>query len=221
MAASEDGAPTGADAVSGGSVAPLGDAPASPTWPIEVPGSNPSPPPVGLNWGDVARRYSADVRVLMHDGYIVLRGEFIPETGYFIDPDTLRASRVDVGQRVLRHGYLVGRLTASEFHVQLDLIPDSDGTDLDGAIVRVVRGPVIGVFSDRRDAERCRDSILSGSIGSGVSLQDGPLGTEIHVRTAEIAGRVATSIASFGGAVISVGGVPIATGRGEVAALGA
>jgi hypothetical protein len=211
MAASEDGAPTGANAVSGGSVAPSGDVPASPTWPIEVPGSNPSPPPVGLNWGEVARRYGADVRDLMHDSSIVLRGEYVPETGYLIDPDALRARRVDVGQRVLRHAYLIGRLTASEFHVQLDLIPNSEPAELDGAIVRVTRGPVIGVFPDRRDAERCRDSILSGSLGSGVSLQDGPLGTEVHVRTAEVAGRVATSIASFGGAVISAGGVPIAT----------
>jgi hypothetical protein len=171
-----------------------------------------------MNWGEVARRYGTDVRVLMHDSYIVFRGEYVPETGYLIDPETLRARRVDVGQRTLQHGYLIGRLTADEFRVRLEMIPESGTDALENVIVRVTRGPVIGVFADRRDAERCRDAVLGGAIGSGVSLTNGPLGTEIWVRTAEIAGRVATTIAAFGGAVISAGGVPIAPAAGTTPA---
>jgi hypothetical protein len=164
-----------------------------------------------MNWGVVAQHFGADVRTLMHDCYIVLRGEFVPETGYFIDPNTLRARRVDVGHRVLQHGYLIGRLTADEFHTRMDLVPD--GTEsVRNAIVRVARAPVIGLFADRRDAERCRDTILSGAIGSGVELENGPLGTELRVSRAESAGSVATTIASNAGAVISVGGLPIQGG---------
>jgi hypothetical protein len=192
--------------------AALGAVPAAPTWPIPVPGESIVIPPVGLNWGTVADRFGADVRTLMHDSYIVLAGEYVPETGYFIDPQSLRARRADVGQRLLEHGYLIGRLTANEFRIDLDMLPEGEGSGIANAVVRTTRGPLIGLFSDRRDAERCRDSILSGSIGSGVSLQDGPLGTELRIDTAETAGSVATAIASNGGAVISIAGVPFHSG---------
>jgi hypothetical protein len=189
----------------------MGDDPGAPTWPIPVPAGSPLPPPVGLNWGTVAQRYGADVRTLMHDGYIVLAGEYVPETGYFVDPQTLRARRVDVGQRVLEHGYLIGRLTADEFPMRLEMAPEGDGR-LENVVVRRARGPVIGLFADRRDAERCRDTIVSGAIGSGVMLEDGPLGTELRVASADVAGRVATAISGHGGAVISVGGAALTPG---------
>src|SRR5947209_1355929 len=73
----------------------VGSNPGAPTWPIPVPDGTSLPPPVGLNWGQVAQHFGADVRILMHGCYIVLQGEFVPETGYFIDPQTLRARRVD------------------------------------------------------------------------------------------------------------------------------
>jgi hypothetical protein len=194
----------------------VGSNPGAPTWPIPVPDGTPMPPPVGLNWGEIAQRFGADPRVLMHGCYIVLQGEFVPETGYFIDPRTLRARRVDVGQRVLEHGYLIGRLTADEFRVPLDLLPDGGESALN-PVIRTAKGPIIGLFSDRRAAERCRDSLLSGALGSGVTLQDGPLGFELRVDTAEIAGRVATTIASHAGAIISVAGVPVQGGAGSAA----
>jgi hypothetical protein len=189
--------------------ASIGDDPAAPTWPIPTPEESPTIPPVGLNWGAVAQRYSVDPRLLMHGSYIVLAGEYVPETGYFIDPRTLQARHVDVGQRIFQHGYLIGRLTADTFSVALDMTPDNGSGDVENVVVRRTTGPVIGLFSDWRDAARCRDSIVSGSIGSGVTLQEGPLGTELRVDVTETAGQIATSVASRGGAVISVGGTPV------------
>lgn len=186
----------------------IGTGAGAPTWPMPATGETRMPPPVGMNWGTVAQRYGVDVRTLMHDGYIVLAGEFAPETGYLLHPVTLQARAVDVGHRVLTHGYLIGRLTADEFRVRLDPAADGDGR-VENAVIRVTRGPIVGLFADGLDARRCRDSILSGSIGSAISLLDGPIGTELRVGRCDIAGRVATTIAAHSGAVIAVAGAPL------------
>jgi hypothetical protein len=72
------------------------------------------------------------------------------------------------------------------------------------------KGPIIGLFRDRLDAERARDRVLQGSIGSATSIVDGPLGIELRVERPELAGRVATVMASHGGAIISIGGEEVA-----------
>lgn len=186
----------------------IGTGAGAPTWPMPATGETRMPPPVGMNWGAVAQRYGVDVRVLMHDGYIVLAGEFAPETGYLLDPSTLQARPVDVGYRVLTHSYLIGRLTADEFRVRLKLTAGGQGA-VENAVIRITRGPVVGLFADRLDARRCRDTILSGSIGSAISLLNGPIGTELRVGRCDMAGRVATTIAAHSGAVIAVAGNPL------------
>lgn len=187
----------------------VADRPGAPTWPIP-PGEaepEPAPPPVGLNWGVVAERLGVDRRVLEHDGIIVLAGEYFPEEGYFLDPVTLTARHVDVGDMALRHGYLLGDLTIRDFRVQIPLNLDSGSRGR--TVVRPAGGPLIGLFPRDVDAQRAKQQVLRGSLGTGLVTEEGPLGVELRVERAELAGRVATVIASNGGAVISVGGKPM------------
>lgn len=186
-----------------------GDVPGAASWPVEEPPQAvpAATPPVGLNWTVVAHRLGIDVRILEHDGVIVLAGEYVPAPGFVIDPDTFLARSARVGDRVLYHSYFVGELTASEFHIQLSLDPDPGSVP--NAVVRSASAPVIGLFGDRTSAERARRKIVDGSIGYGVSMQQGPLGAELRVARADDPGRVATVIASHRGAVISVGGASL------------
>ena len=186
-----------------------GDVPGAVSWPsVSSPAQVPAaPPPVGLNWTRVAQETGVDVRILEHDGSIVLAGEYVPAPGYVIDPSSFLARSARVGARVLYHSYFVGELTASEFGLNLAVDPDSGSVP--NAVVRAAAAPVIGLFSDERDAERARRQILEGSVGYGVSKEAGPLGTELRVARTEHAGRVATVIASHHGAVISVGGASL------------
>lgn len=182
------------------------DTPGAPSWPMPSTGvAEDAPiPPVGLNWGVVAAQLGADHRVLEHDGQIILAGEYFPEAGFFIDPQTFDARHVDVGDIALRSGYFLGDLSISEFHVQ---VPISAGSASRGKPVIVPQtGPVIGLFSTEIEADRARRKIIQGSLGSGISTQQGPLGIELRVARPELAGRVASVIASQGGAVVSVAG---------------
>lgn len=188
------------------------DVPGAPTWPIEAPGSGqPAPPPVGLSWATVAQALRIDLEVLQHEGIIVLAGEYFPESGYFFDPDTIEAQHVDVGDFALRHGYFLGSMTARDFAEWYPMAPQ--GTRAAGVpVVRQSRGAIIGLFTDRRAANRARSAVMQGALGAGVRLEDGPLGCELRVDRPEQPGAVATAIASHGGAVISVAGRPVGAG---------
>lgn len=182
------------------------DTPGAPSWPMPSTGSveNAPVPPVGLNWGAVAAQIGVDRRVLEHDGQIVLTGEYFPEAGFFINPETFDARHVDVGDIALRSGYFLGDLSVSEFHIQ---VPVGRAFATSGKPVIVPQdGPVIALFSTQVEADRARRKIVQGSLGSGISTEPGPLGVELRVARPELAGRVATVIASQGGAVISVAG---------------
>jgi hypothetical protein len=177
-----------------------------PSWPIPAPDvlTDPPPPPVGLNWGTVSQQLGLDLQVLKHDGRIMVAGEFVPEGGVVIDPHTFRALRAHIGSRVFGHAYFVGELTLDEHRLQL---PVEGNLPQDAnVIVRAEGGAVIGIFADGQQATRAKRQIIRGSIGAGVTLEQGPLGMELRVARSDAAGRVATVIASQGGAVISIGG---------------
>jgi len=182
----------------------------APSWPI--PGREsivePEAPPVGLSWTKLAQTLSIDPRVLRHEGAIVLTGEYVPEAGLLIDATMLSARQVRTGDRALSHGYFIGDVTISQFLLHIPL-GTGDSAVLH-PIIRTAGAPVIGLFAGERDANRAKEQILQGSIGSGLSLDRGPLGIELRVRHASVAGRVATVIASHRGAVTSVGGQPLA-----------
>ncbi|HEX6506463.1 MAG TPA: hypothetical protein VF221_02420 [Chloroflexota bacterium] len=177
-----------------------------PLWPVIPPDTEapPTAPPVGLSWSRVAEQTGIEVRILEHDGSIVLAGEYVPAPGFVIDPTTFLARSAKTGDRVLHHSYFVGELTAAEFGLQLRLDPDPGSVP--NAVVRSARAPVIGLFPDAQDAQRAKRQIVEGSIGYGVSIQQDALGTELRVSRADAAGRVASVIATHHGAVISVGG---------------
>jgi hypothetical protein len=79
-------------------------------------------------------------------------------------------------------------------------------------VIRTESGPIIGILADAIEAERARQKIVRGSLGTGVSVEQGPLGVELRVDRPELPGRVATVIASRGGAVVSVGGRALGSG---------
>lgn len=182
------------------------DVPGSPSWPTVAASTagDAAPPPVGMNWTRVAERTGVDARILEHDGSIVLAGEYVPAPGFAIDPTTFLARSARIGDRVLYHSYFIGELSASEFGLTLAIDPDSGSVP--NAVVRTAAAPIIGLFRESVDAERARRQIMEGSVGYGVSVQAGPLGTELRVARTENAGRVATLMASHHGAIISVGG---------------
>ena len=186
-----------------------GDVPGTPSWPIISPTTftDPVSPPVGLSWTLVSERTGIDVRILEHDGSIVLAGEYVPAPGFVVDPVSFLARSAHIGDRVLYHSYFVGELTASEFGLKLSVDPDSGSVP--NAVVRTASAPVIGLFKDSADAERARRQVMEGSVGYGVSVQRGPLGTELRIARTENPGRAATVIACHHGAVISVGGEPL------------
>jgi hypothetical protein len=186
-----------------------GDVRGTPSWPIvsSTAVTDAAPPPVGMNWANVADRIGVDVGILEHDGCIVLAGEYVPAPGFVVDPSTFLARSARTGDRVLRHSYFIGEITASEFGLKLSVDPDSGSVP--NAVVRTTAGPIIGLFQDSGDAERARRQIMEGSIGYGVSVQQGPLGTELRVARTENAGGVASVMASHHGAVISAGGVAL------------
>ena len=186
------------------------DVPGAPTWPI--PGREsivePEAPPVGLSWTKLARTLDIDPRVLRHEGALVLTGEYVPEAGLLIDATSLCTVRVHTGDRALSHSYFIGEVTMSQFLLHIRL--DAAGSAVAYPIVRTASAPIIGLFAGERGANRAREQIVQGSIGSGLSLDSGPLGIELQVRHASVAGRVATVIASHRGAVTSVGGKSLA-----------
>lgn len=186
------------------------DVPGGPAWPGSAgrPAVVPAPP-VGLNWSSVADYYGLDAVTLRHDGSIVLAGEYFPAPGYFIDPGDFTGRRVDVGGMALRHGYLIGEIPKQEFEERLTVSEETGSVP----VATAATGPVIGLFASEDDAARVRTQILQGSLGSGVVIQHGPLGAEVHVRQTELPGRVATVICATGGAVIGVSGQPVTTGR--------
>lgn len=186
-----------------------GDVRGGETWPMVEAASMgaPSAPPVGLSWTVPAGRLGVDPDVLRHDGSIILIGDTFPEAGYFFDPERLSAQRVDVGQRALSRGYFLGRSTVDTLALafEMEFIP----LQADNAVRWEDSGPVIALFADRAAAERGRDLVLRGSLGAAIDLADGPLGTEVTVRVAGLPGRVATALASMGGAIIAVSGTPV------------
>lgn len=182
------------------------DTPGASSWPMPSTGvaENAPIPPVGLNWGTVAAQLGADRHVLEHDGQIVLIGEYFPDAGFFIDPQTFDARHVDVGDMALRSGYFIGDMSVSEFHVQVSI---GAAFAVSGKPVVVPQtGAIIGLFATQIEADRARRKIMQGSLGSGISVENGPLGVELRVARPELTGRVATVIASQGGAVVSVAG---------------
>src|SRR5207302_1444236 len=161
------------------------DIPGAPTWPIPPTDTRPIvTPPVGLNWAAVAQRFGIDERVLRHGGSIVLTGEYFPEGGFAIDPATMRARRVDVLDMALAPVYFLGKLMASEFHIRLPMEPP--GEQVRNPVVREASGPIVGLFPDEDRAGVARREILQGSLGSGVSIQAGPLGIELRVSRPEL-----------------------------------
>jgi hypothetical protein len=174
-----------------------------------------SAPPVGLNWGVVANRLGIDRRVLEHDGFIVLPGDFFPSEGYFIDPNTLLGRHVDVGDIALRSGYFIDVLTLNEFAIQVPVGGMSAPTGK--PVIARRDGPVVGLFADVELAERARRRILRGSLSSDLRIEQGPLGVELRVDRPVAAGSVATIIAGHGGAVLSVGGRELLSGTGAMA----
>jgi hypothetical protein len=191
-----------------------GNVPGGPTWPMPAATSTDTvpAPPVGLNWTVVADRTGMDIRILQHDGAIVLVGEYFPEAGYFVDPATFKARYVDVGEIALRRGYLLGDMAIREFHGRLDR--DASTSTVVTPVIREDTGPIIGLFPERLSAERAKQTLLQGSMGAGFSIEEGPLGVELRVRQPEIPGRVATVICSNGGAVIAVSGAPLEASAG-------
>jgi hypothetical protein len=164
---------------------------------------------VGLNWGAVAQRLGVPLRLLQHDGAIVLAGEYFPESGYFLDPATLRARFVDVGEIALKHGYFLGELAIRDFRVHVP-IQQETGQVVHPVIRPAKSRPIIAVFRRESDAQRAKGQILQNSLGSGASSQSGPLGIELRIERPTLGGRVATVLASHGGAIVSVGGKAIA-----------
>jgi hypothetical protein len=186
-----------------------GDVPGAPTAPMaSAHATTPAAaPPVGLNWQVVASRIGIDPSVLQRVGTIVLAGEYFPEGGFVLDPATFQARWVDVGQMTLHHCYFLGDLAIRDYHLDLDIVtpPPPHGRP----IAPVTRGAIIALFGDRTTAERVKRRVLANSLGSGLRIEDGPLGPELHVQHPELPGRVATTIAAEGGAIISIGGHPV------------
>jgi hypothetical protein len=186
------------------------DVPGAPTWPIQAPGSGqPAPPPVGLSWATVSRGLDIDLELLEHEGIIVVAGDYFPESGFLIDPVSLLGQHVDVGDMALRHGYFLGNITARDFATWFPLAPTRPGGS-GLPVIRRARGAIIGLFPNRRAAERAKAAVMQGALGAGVRLEDSPLGCELRVDRPELPGTVATIMASHGGAVISIGGEPVA-----------
>lgn len=197
-----------------------GDVPGGETWPmVEAASMGTAPaPPVGLSWTSAARELNANVDVLRHDGTLILIGDTFPEDGYFVDPNSFRAQRVDVGQRALGRGYFLGRLVVGRFGIELRL--DDGPNVVENATVRQDHAPLIALFSDRAAAERGQELVLRGSLGSGVTVEDGPLGAEVTVAVSDLPSRAATALASVGGAIISIGGRPVGASDAPARATG-
>lgn len=190
------------------------DVPASPTWPIGgAAAPSAGPVPIGLNWQTVADAVRIDRRVLEHDGSIAVQGDYFIESGYFIDPLTLRGRHVDVGDRALRPGYFVSDLTVSHFRLT---VPLEMAVEQSIVAPRPVSGPLVGVFADEAQAKRARNRLLDGSLAGRVVMANGPLGFELRVERAGLPGRVAGVIASHGGAVVSVDGRPVSEYEGPL-----
>jgi len=165
-------------------------------------------PPVGLNWDVVSRQIGLDRRLLQHDGNIVLAGEYFPEAGYAFDPATLQARFVDVGEIALRHVYFLGELALRNVRSHIP-VPQETAQITHPIIPSPPTGPMIGLFAEEVAANRAKQRILHGSVGSGVTAEVGPLGYELWVARPHSGGMVATIIAGQGGAIISIGGVPV------------
>ncbi|HEX8918070.1 MAG TPA: hypothetical protein VF898_06185, partial [Chloroflexota bacterium] len=114
------------------------------------------------------------------------------------------------GDIAFHHSYFLGELAIRNFRSRiepLDVVPP-DGQPV---IPRVPVGPLIALFNDDVAVARSRQRILEASIGSGISAQKGPLGPELRVEQTTLPGRVATVMAGHGGAVLSIGGIPVDT----------
>jgi hypothetical protein len=185
------------------------DVPGAPTLPIPAAGASPAPTalPVGLNWRTVADRLGIDPPLLQRAGIIVVAGEYYPEGGYALDPATLRAHFVDIGDMAFRHCYFLGDVAIRDYRLDLEI--ETVELPSGARVIPVTRGSLIGLFGNRLGAERAKSRILRGSLASGLTIEDGPLGPELHVRRPELPGRVATAMASEGGAIISIAGKPV------------
>lgn len=182
------------------------DVPGSPTWPILPPESptGASAPPVGLSWQVVADRLGLDRAVLEHDGTLIFPGEYFPEAGFVINPDTLEARHVDVGDIALRPGYFLGDSVVGE---QLLRLPRAGEPEVAvHPIIPYAQGPVVALFLDAAQAEHARRRLLRGSLAAGVSTRRANDAIEVRVDRAQLVGRVATLLASHGGAIVTVGG---------------
>jgi hypothetical protein len=163
---------------------------------------------VGLNWRTVAERFGMDLRLLEHEGLIVLAGEYFPTAGILIDPQAFSVQQVDVGDVALRHGYFIGNITARDFSERFP--PTLPQSRSGMPIMRTEKGPIIGLFPSAQQAIRARTAILQGAVGAGLRSDEGPLGVELRVERPELPGMVATLIAANGGAIISIGNRPVA-----------
>ncbi|MGH2449281.1 MAG: hypothetical protein ACRDFS_11860 [Chloroflexota bacterium] len=178
----------------------------SPTWPIPVPGHEAGPPilPIGLNWAVVAEHLEVERRILEHEGSIVLPGEYFPESGFFLDPVSLRGRHVDVGDVALRPVYFLGDLSVSEFRISIQLEQTSPASGQ--PIVPTSRGTIVSIFADEATAMRAKRRLLHGSLATGISTKKREGGVEMRIEHPELEGRVASVVAGYGGAVISIGG---------------
>lgn len=185
------------------------DVPGAPTWPI-LPPSAPRGTPafaVGLNWQSPATGLGIDRIVLEHDGIIVMPGEYFPESGYALDPITLGARHVDVGDVALRPVYFLGNIVTSGRNLRLTLAPPM--AVVENAIVPRVVGDLVAVFPDPVAAERASRLLMRASLAASVSRVATRDSVEVRVKKPELYGRVATLLASMGGAVVSVGEHPV------------
>jgi len=188
------------------------DVAGAPTWPVVAAEAHlQTAPAVGLNWQYVAQALDVDVRVLRHDGLIIVAGDYFPSPGYFFDPQSLDARVVDVGDIALITGYFIGSATLREFTISLPLGQDGR-SQLRYVIPSSGSGQIIGIFADRLDANRAMRRIIRGALGAGAVIEQGPLGFELRVQRPHEPGRVASVMASHGGGVIAIDGSPVMTG---------
>lgn len=188
---------------------------AAPAGRFHTPDAGSQPPPVGLNWGVVARQLGTDLSALQHSGSIIVAGESFPARGYFFEGGTLRARWVELGDISLSHGYFLDELALHATNAHVPSGGDT-GNVAHPVIPDVPEGPVIGLFASEHDATRAHDRIMHASIGAGMRLESGPLGVELHVDRPELPGRVATAMAAYNGAIIAIGGTPLEHGASEV-----
>jgi hypothetical protein len=186
------------------------DVAGAPTWPEPPTGPMPpAPPPVGLNWQSLANAFGWNREVLVHEGVIVAAGEYFPEEGYFVDPADMQAHHVDIGDMALRSGYFLGKTTVAQFGVLI--YPVEEEPSIGVPVPPSPAGPVAALFASEGDMERARRKLVRNALASGIRSERGPLGWELRAERPEPAGRVATVMAHYGGAVVTIAGRPVSS----------